>query len=81
MTPGGPLHDPERDFFDPDHRERVELVGPIPPELSEAEAGAQADDGVRPSPAALLRRFLLIVLALAAAVALVALVLTVWANG
>ena len=34
VTPGGPLHDPQRDSFDPDHREPVELVGPIPRELA-----------------------------------------------
>ena len=35
LTPGGPLHDPQRDSFDPDHGEPVELVDPIPPELAE----------------------------------------------
>ncbi|MCC6496940.1 MAG: hypothetical protein IT193_11875 [Propionibacteriaceae bacterium] len=33
VTPGGPLHDPQRDSFDPGHCEPLELVGPIPPEL------------------------------------------------
>jgi hypothetical protein len=33
VTPGGPLHDPQRDSFDPHHREPVQLVDPIPREL------------------------------------------------
>ena len=76
VTPGGPLPDPERDFFDPNHRESVELVGPIPPELAGSELGAGAGDDAPDSPSARLRRFLLIVLALAAGVALVVLVMT-----
>ena len=34
VTPGGPLHDPQRDEFDPDHAEPLTLVDPIPPELA-----------------------------------------------
>lgn len=34
LTPGGPLPDPERDAIDPDHREPVTIVGPMPPELN-----------------------------------------------
>ena len=34
VTPGGPLHDPQRDSFDPEHGEPLELVRPIPPELA-----------------------------------------------
>lgn len=37
VTPGGPLHDPERDSFDPDHGAPVKLVGPIPRELADAD--------------------------------------------
>lgn len=37
-TLGGPLPDPQRDANDPDRRESVVLVGPIPVELSETEA-------------------------------------------
>lgn len=33
-TPGGPLHDPELESLDPEHRLPVELVGPVPPELA-----------------------------------------------
>lgn len=76
------MHDPERDFFDPDHREPVELVGPIPPELAGSDVSSQADDGARrSSPSAPLRRFLLLVLALAVVVALVSLVLSTWVGG
>jgi ferric-dicitrate binding protein FerR (iron transport regulator) len=42
LTPGGPLHDPLRDEHDPEHREPLTLVGPIPSELTaleEAEVG------------------------------------------
>ena len=41
VTPGGPLHAPQRDSLDPDHDEPLELVAPIPPEL----AGMQWTDG------------------------------------
>jgi len=34
LTPGGPLPDPQRDEIDPDRREPVTIVGPIPPELN-----------------------------------------------
>ena len=34
VTPGGPLHDPQRDSFDPDHGEPVTLICPIPRELA-----------------------------------------------
>jgi hypothetical protein len=37
LTPGGPLPDPERDEVDPEHREPVTIVGPVPPELAGAE--------------------------------------------
>ena len=37
VTPGGPLHDPQRDSVDPDHGEPVTLVGPIPRELAELD--------------------------------------------
>jgi hypothetical protein len=43
LTPGGPLPDPQRDEVDPDHREPVTLVGPVPPEL------AGADEAVEPT--------------------------------
>ncbi len=33
--PGGPLHDPARDAFDPDYTDPLELVEPIPPELKD----------------------------------------------
>jgi len=33
LTPGGPLPDPARDAVDPDRREPVTIVGPVPPEL------------------------------------------------
>ncbi len=46
VTPGGPLPDPQRDSFDPDHREPVELVGPIPRELAEFD-GLATSDGLR----------------------------------
>lgn len=42
FTPGGPLHDPERETVDPEHRLPVELVGPVPPEL--AVAATEAPD-------------------------------------
>jgi hypothetical protein len=29
-----PLRDPQRDDFDPEYREPLEMVGPIPPELA-----------------------------------------------
>ncbi len=34
LTPGGPLPDPARDAIDPEHREPVTIVGPVPPELN-----------------------------------------------
>ncbi|MCB0910378.1 MAG: hypothetical protein KDB60_02030 [Propionibacteriaceae bacterium] len=34
LTPGGPLHDPQRDGLDPDHDEPVSLVDPVPRELA-----------------------------------------------
>ncbi len=37
LTPGGPLPDPARDEVDPEHREPVTIVGPVPPELAGAE--------------------------------------------
>ncbi|MBA3019849.1 hypothetical protein [Propionicimonas sp.] len=43
VTPGGPLPDPQRDSFDPDHREPVELVGPIPGELAGLDRLATSD--------------------------------------
>lgn len=43
VTPGGPLHDPQRDSFDPDRREPVELVGPIPGELAGLDRLATSD--------------------------------------
>jgi len=36
LTPGGPLHDPQRDSLDPDHGEPVQVVEPVPRELAEA---------------------------------------------
>jgi len=35
LIPGGPLDNPERDSFDPDHGAPVKLVGPIPRQLAE----------------------------------------------
>mgnify|MGYP006914498458 CR=1 FL=1 len=43
LTPGGPLHDPERESFDPDHVQPVELIGPISREL--IDSGADVSDG------------------------------------
>lgn len=37
LTPGGPLHDPQRDSLDPDHGEPVRVVEPVPRELAEAD--------------------------------------------
>ncbi len=37
VTPGGPLHDPQRNSVDPGHGEPVTLVGPIPRELAELD--------------------------------------------
>lgn len=43
VTPGGPLHDPQRDSLDPDHGEPVMLVDPIPRELADLDATATRD--------------------------------------
>jgi hypothetical protein len=43
VTPGGPLHDPQRDTFDPAHGEPLELVGPIPRELAELDEPGISD--------------------------------------
>lgn len=43
FTPGGPLHDPEREAVDPEHRLPVELVGPVPPELALATTEAREE--------------------------------------
>ena len=40
LTPGGVLHDPQRDSVDPDHCEPLELVDPVPPELSVLDESA-----------------------------------------
>jgi hypothetical protein len=42
LTPGGPLPDPARDALDPDHREPVTVVGPLPPELAAADEALAA---------------------------------------
>lgn len=43
VTPGGPLHDPQRDSYDPEHGEPLELVRPIPPELAGPDATEISD--------------------------------------
>lgn len=43
LTPGGVLHDPQRDSFDPHHQEPLKLVDPVPPELSVLEQSAMSD--------------------------------------
>lgn len=43
ITPGGPLHDPQRDRVDPGHGDPLELVGPIPPELAGLEGTDTSD--------------------------------------
>jgi len=43
VTPGGPLHDPQREDFDPYHREPLKLVGPIPPELAGLDGPGTSD--------------------------------------
>ena len=45
VTPGGPLHDPERGDGDTDRGEPVTLVGPIPPELAGLDAQGILADG------------------------------------
>lgn len=72
MTPGGPLHDPERDGVDPDHTQSVELVGPVPRELAEpARSGPPPrghDRHTRHRPAGLRRMLWALVALIAAAV-------------
>lgn len=43
VTPGGPLHDPLRDSVDPSHAEPLELVAPLPAELTGVDAAAPSD--------------------------------------
>ena len=43
VSPGGLLYDPQRDDFDPEHGEPLELVGPIPPELAELDGSEISD--------------------------------------
>ncbi len=47
LSPGGPLHDPEREGLDPTYAEPVTLVGPVPRELS--APGPLDDTGHSPS--------------------------------
>ncbi|MCA0295185.1 MAG: hypothetical protein LCH96_07705 [Actinobacteria bacterium] len=61
LTPGGPLHDPERGDIDPD--ETVTLVGPIPRELAALGTGS-SDAGSSTNPYRRFRWALLIVLAI-----------------
>jgi hypothetical protein len=64
FTPGGPLHDPELESLDPEHRLPIELVGPVPPELvANPEAGT---DGAHPRPGRAVIAFWLIVALVAA---------------
>lgn len=56
LTPGGPLHDPQRDSFDPEHREPVTLVGSVPQELVGTESSRTGDNAERRTPVYLRRR-------------------------
>jgi hypothetical protein len=59
LTPGGPLHDPQRDSLDPEHAQPMRLIDPIPCELAESESltGSVDKDALR---AAWRRRWLVI---------------------
>ena len=67
LTPGGVLHDPQRDSFDPDHHEPLELVDPVPPELSVLDESAMAGAGGRPKRRQRRRWLILALVALAIA--------------
>ncbi|MDQ7991321.1 MAG: hypothetical protein AAGC63_00895 [Propionicimonas sp.] len=43
LTPGGPLHDPQREGVDPAHHEPVELVDPVPGELAGSDGHGGSD--------------------------------------
>lgn len=59
VTPGGPLHDPQRDRVDPDHGEPLRLVGPVPPELAELD-GSETGEPHRAAQRSRRRRWMLL---------------------
>ncbi len=70
VTPGGPLHDPQRDDFDPDHREPLTLVDPIPRELAGLD-GTELSDPLRGEKRWRRRRWMLLAFVVFALVALI----------
>ena len=67
VTPGGPLHDPQREGTGPDQGEPVTLVDPIPEELAQPSLEVRTGTG----PAQRLRWAVLAVLALVVAAILI----------
>jgi ferric-dicitrate binding protein FerR (iron transport regulator) len=70
VTPGGPLHDPQREDFDPDHAEPLTLVGPIPRELAGLD-GTELNDPHRSARLWRRRRWMLLTLVACAVAALI----------
>lgn len=73
-TPGGLPPDPARDAVDPNRAEPVMIIGPIPPELARAEPSNPLE--LRTTPASRLRWAIFALITAAAAVIMLARLLT-----